>query len=142
MSKRNQHLFVFDIFIAILKIKKVSSDYQSADKLKHNFMAWDSVIREFEIIGEATKHLIDAEVFDKNYRTIVDFRNILIHAYFGIDEEEVWEIIQNNLDDIKQHTENTIMLMDSKTKNDLIANMLEENRYHDFIIVALNKLNG
>ena len=60
MSKRNKHLFVFDIFIAILKIEKVSSMYKSADKLKHEFMAWDSVIREFEIIGEASKHLIEA----------------------------------------------------------------------------------
>jgi len=142
MSKRNKHLFVFDIFIAILKIEKVSSLYKSADKLKHDFMAWDSVIREFEIIGEASKHLIEADIFNKEYRTIVDFRNILIHAYFGIDEDEVWHIIQHNLDDIKTLTKKVIGLLENDTKNDFIVDMVEENSHHPFIVNALNKLNG
>jgi uncharacterized protein with HEPN domain len=133
---------VFDIFIAILKIEKVSSMHKSADKLKHDFMAWDSVIREFEIIGEASKHLIEADIFNKEYRTIVDFRNILIHAYFGIDEDEVWHIIHHNLDDIKMLTEKVIGLLENDTKNDFIADMVEENSHHRFIVNALNKLNG
>jgi len=142
MSKRNTYLFVFDIFIAILKIEKVSSAYIDADKLKHDFMAWDSIIREFEIIGEASKHLIKAEIFDKEYRTIVDFRNVLIHAYFGIDEDEVWQIIHHNLNDIKELTQEIIKQLDDEIRNNFILDMLEENKYYDFIVKDLNQLNG
>lgn len=58
-------------------------------------LEWDATIREFEIIGEAANNLIKADIFGEEKRVIVDFRNILIHKYFGIDEEEVWQIIQN-----------------------------------------------
>ena len=49
---------MFDIKIAILKIKEVSSGFTNVDELLHNFTHWDSVIREFEIIGEASKYQV------------------------------------------------------------------------------------
>ena len=93
MSKRLPEIFLFDVFIAGLKIKNVSKNFKNANELKENFVYWDSVIREFEIIGEATKNLINLGVLSDNYKDIVDFRNVLIHEYFGIDEEEIWGII-------------------------------------------------
>jgi uncharacterized protein with HEPN domain len=139
MSKREPYLFLFDIFIAILKIKKVSEGYENGEALKHDFMSWDSVIREFEIIGEATKHLINAELFTEKHRAIVDFRNLLIHAYFGIDEEEVWDIIEHHLNDIEQFTKTSILKIEDIKKERLITDMCEENRHHDFILSALKQ---
>jgi hypothetical protein len=49
MSKRIYELFLFDIFVAILKIEYVFNRFDDAEKLKYNFISWDSVIREFEI---------------------------------------------------------------------------------------------
>lgn len=42
MSKRVYELFLFDVYIAILKIEKVSNSFEEAENLKHDFMAWDS----------------------------------------------------------------------------------------------------
>jgi len=100
-SSRNIELFIFDIYIAILKIKKVASKFNNGEDLLHSFIDWDSVIREFEIIGEASKHLLEHNLLDKQYRRIVDFRNHITHQYFGIDQNIVWEIINQKLEDIE-----------------------------------------
>ena len=72
---RIKELFLLDIVVAIYKINETIKGFNSANDLKHHYMAWDSVIREFEIIGEATKNLINSELLDNSKREIVDFRN-------------------------------------------------------------------
>ena len=44
MSKRFWELFLFDILVAILKIKEVAKNFRNAEELKRDFVAWDSVI--------------------------------------------------------------------------------------------------
>jgi len=61
---------------------------------------YSAVIREFEIIGEAAGNLPDKLKRgrpDVEWRDIKDFRNLLIHEYFGVDLEIVWKIIQDDL---------------------------------------------
>jgi uncharacterized protein with HEPN domain len=63
-------------------------------------MVYSATIREFEIIGEATIHLPDellAKYDSIAWRDLKDFRNILIHEYFGVDYQIVWNTIQNDL---------------------------------------------
>ncbi len=61
-------------------------------------MNWDATIRQFEIIGEATGKLLKLGVVSGNdLRFIVDFRNKIVHEYFGIDEEIVFDIIKRGL---------------------------------------------
>ena len=55
------------------------------------------------IIGEAVSRL--SEDFKKensqiNWRQVKDFRNVIVHDYFGIDNNIVWDIIQFNLSDL------------------------------------------
>ena len=60
----------------------------------------DAVIRNFEVLGEASKRMPE-EVRITNpqieWKKISDFRNILIHDYFGINYEIVWKIIKDFL---------------------------------------------
>lgn len=58
MSKRDVELFLFDVYIAILKIEHTISQFDNSQELLHNYTSWDSVIREFEIVGEATNQLL------------------------------------------------------------------------------------
>lgn len=64
-----------------------------------NYTAKRAVEREFEIIGEALNrlHKIDPDLQVTGKRRIIDFRNLLIHGYDGIDDVQVWAIIQNHL---------------------------------------------
>jgi len=141
MSKRYWELFLFDILVAILKIKEVAKNFKDAEELKRNFVAWDSIIREFEIIGEATGKLIKAGVLPGEYQEIVDFRNLLIHRYFGIDAEEVWNVIQSDLDDFAEVITHRIATLDSALKQEIIQDLIEENQHLHFVIEFLKKLS-
>ncbi|WP_277640155.1 hypothetical protein [Wolinella succinogenes] len=71
MSSRVAELFLFDILVAMLKIEEVANRFENAQNLKHDFMAWDTVIREFEIIGEATSKLIKTGLLDEESSIVV-----------------------------------------------------------------------
>ena len=101
-SDRDLEFFIFDIYIAILKIKKVASEFDNVQDLLHSFIHWDSIIREFEIIGEASKYLLRDKLIDLEYRVVVDFRNQITHEYFGIDKDIVWTIINKDLDKFEE----------------------------------------
>lgn len=61
---------------------------------------YSAVIREFEIIGEAVGKLPDQLKQSRpeiQWQDIKDFRNLLIHEYFGVDFEIIWNIIQDDL---------------------------------------------
>lgn len=139
MSKRVYELFLFDIFIAILKIEYVSNKFKDADSLKHDFISWDSVIREFEIIGEATNTLIKNSFLSKENQIVVDLRNLLIHHYFGIDADEIWDVIENDLKEFKKLIILNINCINNTLKNELTASALQENEHLDFVILEIKK---
>jgi uncharacterized protein with HEPN domain len=105
MSDRDASLYILDIFIGYDKICRYSKRFSNAQDFLHSELEWDATIRELEIIGEATNHLLNLELINTKHRRIVDFRNQIIHGYFGIDEDIVWDVIKNRLhlyiDDLK-----------------------------------------
>ena len=99
MSKRDQKLYLYDIRDSIEAIFSYISDMDK-DEFIQDRKTYSAVIREFEIIGEATKNLSE-DIIEKyneiEWRDIVDFRNILIHEYFGVDFDIVWNVIRQDL---------------------------------------------
>ena len=138
---RDIELFIFDVYIAILKIKKVVDEFDKVQDLLHDFRSWDSTIREFEIIGEASKYLLKNNLLDNQYRRIVDFRNQITHEYFGIDQNIVWEIIHQKLDGIESVILDLIRDIEPSLKQELIDAFIEDNKYLDFIVKSLRKLS-
>lgn len=62
----------------------------------------DACIRNFEIMGEASKYISEETVLSNpeiSWRKISNYRNLLIHEYFGVNLEIVWDIIENELPD-------------------------------------------
>ena len=63
-------------------------------------MAYDAIIRNLEIIGEASKH-IPGEMREVTpeipWRMICGFRDHLAHGYFGLDNDTVWEVVTSEL---------------------------------------------
>ena len=140
MSKRVIEMFIFDTYIAILKIQETSSRYKNAQELLYDYNSWDSIIREFTIIGEATKYLIKENLIDNSHQIVVDFRNIIIHEYFGIDIDEVWNIIHDDLEDFKNAILLLIKSIKPDLKNRLISAYEQDNKHLKFIINNLEDL--
>lgn len=66
----------------------------------------DAVIRQLEVIGEATKRLtrnLRSQHPEVPWRRIAGLRDVLIHDYMGVDLVAVWEITQGELPALKKH---------------------------------------
>lgn len=76
----------------------------SKEEFLTNVPVQDAVIRRMEIIGEAIKNLSD-DFKDKypnvSWQDISDMRNKLIHGYFGVDINLVWNVIQKDIPTLK-----------------------------------------
>jgi uncharacterized protein with HEPN domain len=68
----------------------------------------DAVLRNLEVIGEAAKNLsreIRSRRSDVPWRQIAALRDVLIHQYFGVDLNLVWEIVEGRLPALKRDVE-------------------------------------
>jgi len=104
-EKRDYILFLEDILDALEKIENYTKNL-SFTEFADNGMAVDAVIRNFEVIGEATKN-VPEEIKEKypevEWKEAAGFRDVLIHDYFGIDLEAIWDTINKNLLSFKKH---------------------------------------
>jgi uncharacterized protein with HEPN domain len=102
MSNRDITLYIVDILIAIDKIKRYTKNIDNAEELLHSELEWDATIRELQVIGDAMNRILNRNHLDNSYRRIVDFRNQIVHGYFGIDHNIVWQVINDKLGDLNK----------------------------------------
>jgi uncharacterized protein with HEPN domain len=95
----NEDLYLKNILDSISKIERYIEEIDEKSFLSDD-MRQDAVIRQLEIVGEASRLLSD-EIKDANpkvpWREISGMRNHLIHRYFKVDIEEVWRTAKNDL---------------------------------------------
>jgi uncharacterized protein with HEPN domain len=103
MSVRSGRQYLEDIVEAIEIIETYTAGLDGIAFAK-NRMVVDAVIRNLEIIGEAAKN-VPEEIQSNNpeisWKQMTALRNRIIHAYFGIDTEILWDIISKNLPETK-----------------------------------------
>jgi uncharacterized protein with HEPN domain len=101
MPKRTIDLFILDIIISIDRIKRYAIDLSDGDDLRKDETLCSAILRELGIIGEAMSQLLKtkklASLIKPDWRDIVDFRNIVIHEYFGLNFDEVFKIIKKEI---------------------------------------------
>lgn len=91
------------ILDAILEIEDYLKDTDLSDFMQNSMMRF-ACIKQMEIIGEAGNHVSDdtkARFSSIEWAQIVGMRNVFVHEYFGVDSSLVWEIIKNDLPDLK-----------------------------------------
>ena len=109
-KERDNILYLEDIVLAMDRIQEYITglDFQN---FKWDYKTVDAVIRNFEIIGEASKNL-SAEIKDKHsnvpWEEMYRLRNRISHEYFGIDYEIIWDIITRHLP--KNHSDIKLIL--------------------------------
>ncbi len=88
-----------DIFSASTKIISYTNN-MSFEEFLQDDKTIDAVVRNFEIIGEASNRIPDdfkTEHPEIEWWRIIGFRNRIIHEYFGVDYENVWRIRNENI---------------------------------------------
>ena len=101
--KRDYQLFLKDIIAAMESIEEFIGD-MTLEELKADEKTSSAVIRKFEIVGEASKHIplkIRDKYKDIKWKSMAGMRDRLIHAYFGIDYNLVWSAIKTEIPNLK-----------------------------------------
>jgi uncharacterized protein with HEPN domain len=96
---RDPRLFLQDILDSAAKVLTYTKG-MTQEEFEANAMAYDAVIRNLEVIGETAKQTSpEMRVAAPNvpWRMICGFRDHLAHAYFGLDNDTVWEVITAEL---------------------------------------------
>jgi len=107
MSKRDVKLYVKDILEAIKAIEKFVEG-MNFENFKEDDKTSSAVIRKFEIIGEATKNIpqsIKEKYSHIPWKEMAGFRDKLIHFYFGIKYDIVWDTIKLRLPELRNNIE-------------------------------------
>jgi len=110
---KNDRVYIKHILDAIDKIDQyVQVGYD--DFMAHSHWQ-DAVIRQLEIVGEATKRLSEelrAHYPKVPWRRIAGLRDVLIHDYMGVDLEAVWQVSQNNVPQLKERLREILMKLE------------------------------
>ena len=102
---RDYKQYLEDILEAIQKIDTYVKDVEF-EQFADDSMRREAVFFNLQIIGEAVKHIPDAlrEAYPAvEWRKIAGLRDIMAHAYFSINLEIVWDVVENKLTEFSTH---------------------------------------
>ncbi len=102
-SKRDWRLYADDIIESCAKVRRFVAG-MTYEAFVADERTLDAVIWNIEVIGEAAKKLPDeviAQAPEVEWRKIRGMRNVLAHAYFGLDTMVVWSTATTKLDELE-----------------------------------------
>lgn len=107
---RTYNMYLDDLLLAMSRISEYISEH-TLDSFKKDYKTVDAVIRNFEIIGEASKNIpseIKSKYHNIPWAEMYLLRNKISHEYFGIDYEIIWDVAFNHLPENKTQIEKII----------------------------------
>jgi uncharacterized protein with HEPN domain len=112
---RTPALYIKDILESMGLIEQFVEGMELED-FKKDVKTSDAVIKRFENIGEATKHIseeIKAKYLDIPWKEMAGMRDKLVHFYFGVKHELVWTAIKNRIPAIRPLIKNLLEDLES-----------------------------
>ncbi len=96
---RDEGMYLDDVQNSCKLVRKFTEG-MSFNEFIHDDRTYHATLRLLEIIGEAIKHVskeTKSRYPDVKWRKIAGFRDIVAHHYFGVSDEIVWDVVQNEI---------------------------------------------
>jgi uncharacterized protein with HEPN domain len=107
---RSDEALLLDMLIAARKILRFTKDIDEAGFLQSE-MLQSAVLRELQVIGDAARLVTDEAKGTYSlipWRVIAGMRNRLVHAYFDVRSDVVWQTTQDDIPDLAAKLEQII----------------------------------
>lgn len=107
MSRRTPRVYLNDILSALQRVEQYT-DGLSFEQFRSDSKTVDAVVRNLEVIGEAARQMPKDTVAEHPgipWAKMVGLRNKVLHEYFGVDIEILWQTIREDLPSLKAQVE-------------------------------------
>ncbi|MGE8204625.1 HepT-like ribonuclease domain-containing protein [Heyndrickxia sp. NPDC080065] len=115
--QREPKVFLEDILSSAIKVEKYTRGLSFEDFID-NDLVYDAVIKNILVIGEATKN-IPKDIRQSNphieWRKMAGMRDMMIHGYFSINFQIIWDVVQNKIPEFKQQIEQLLSELDTNS---------------------------
>lgn len=103
MSEKDR-LNLENMLEAIQRIETYTTQFHEADEFFEHQLHFDAAMMNFIVIGEMVDKLSEelrSQYTQIEWNKIKGLRNLVAHDYFGVDAEEIWQIVQTHLKKLK-----------------------------------------
>ncbi len=103
---KDDRLYLIHIKECLDRIDRYSAEGRA--EFFANTMVHDAIVRNLQTFAESTQRLSNATKQKKpevDWRAIAGFRNVVVHDYLGVDLEQIWRIVQQDLPEFRTHIE-------------------------------------
>jgi uncharacterized protein with HEPN domain len=116
--KKDDSVYLRHIMDAFVQIERYTEGV-SHDEFIKNSLIQDGVIRQLEVMGEASRNLSEDmrnEYPHIPWRQMISLRNRMIHAYFNVNLQIIWEIIQGDIPNLKKDIKHVLEIQGQKSQ--------------------------
>lgn len=118
MGAKDDSVYIRHILDSIERVEKYIKDVDE-DEFARNTLIQDAVIRQLAIIGEAGKRISQAlrkRHKDVPWKDVVGMRDKLIHDYFGVDLQAVWDTATMDVPELKKEVKKILKELSADKK--------------------------
>lgn len=104
MRKKNPKIFLEDILESIERIEQYTKN-RTKNEFLDDYEKQDAIMKRLEVIGEAVKNIpigVKKKYPEIPWKDMAGMRDVLIHEYFGILMERVWDTAKNDIPKLKK----------------------------------------